>query len=298
MNTLPSYLKTGDTIGIVCTARKIDMESLQPALDILEKWGFKVLLGKSIFAEENQFAGSDILRAEDMQQMLDDENIKAIIVARGGYGTVRMIDYLDFTKFLKQPKWIIGYSDITVLHSHLNKLGVASLHATMPINFAKNTPEALQSLQNALMGEKLSYDFVSVKENKTGVASGILIGGNLSVLQSISGSISDIDIRDKILFLEDLDEYLYHIDRMMMQLKRSGKLQHLKGLLVGSFTEMKDNAIPFGKTAYEIIEAAVADYHFPVAYNIPAGHITDNRTLIMGAEVNLEVFKYNATLRF
>jgi muramoyltetrapeptide carboxypeptidase len=185
-----------------------------------------------------------------------------------------------------------------VLHNHVNKLGVTSLHATMPINFAKNTPEALQSLQNALMGEKLSYDFVSVKENKMGVASGILIGGNLSVLQSISGSISDIDTRDKILFLEDLDEYLYHIDRMMMQLKRSGKLQHLKGLVVGGFTEMKDNAIPFGKTAYEIIEAAVADYHFPVAYNFPAGHITDNRTLVMGAEVKIEVFKHNATLRF
>ena len=212
----PSYLQKNDTVAIVSTARKISLEQIQPAIDLLKNWGLKVVVGKTIGFEENQFAGNDQQRTQDFQHLLNNPQIKAIWCARGGYGTVRIIDALDFTKFKKAPKWIIGYSDITVLHSHVHNLGIETLHATMPLNVSKSTEESLFSLKKSLFGECLIYEINSSKKNKTGVASGELLGGNLSILYSLLGSESSINTDGKILFIEDLDEYLYHIDRIMI----------------------------------------------------------------------------------
>ncbi len=289
MSIIPPYLQKGDTVAIVATARKISMEELQPAIDIINAWGLKVVLSKNIFCVDNQFAGTDEERAADMQWALDDNNIKSVICARGGYGTVRIIDKLDFTNFLKHPKWVVGYSDITVLHQHINQnFSIASLHATMPINFAVNE-EATESLRKALFGEELNYTIPAHSLNRAGEAIGELIGGNLSLIYALCGSKSDIDTKGKILFIEDLDEYLYHIDRMMMNLKRSGKLQNLTGLIVGGMSDMKDNTVPFGKTAEEIILDAVKEYNYPVCFNFPAGHIHRNLAMVMGREVCLSV---------
>lgn len=284
----PTYLKRGDKIGIVATARKISKEELQPAIDILYSWGLEVVLSKNLFNTDNQYSGTDDERADDLQMMLDDSSVKAIISARGGYGTIRIIDKLDFTSFQKSPKWIIGYSDITVLHSHIHNFGIETIHATMPINFTKNE-EATESLRKVLFGEIINYKIESHPLNRKGIAEGEIVGGNLSLLYALSGSDSDIDTKGKILFIEDLDEYLYHIDRMMMQLKRAGKLDNLAGLIVGGMTEMKDNLIPFGKTAEQIIIDVIKEYNYPVCFNFPAGHIDRNLAIIMGRNVKLTV---------
>ncbi len=286
--TTPSYLKKGDKIGIVACARIISQEDLQPAVDILRSWGLEVVLSKNLFNTSHQYAGTDSERAEDLQNMMDDTSIKAVISARGGYGTIRIIDRLDFTLFKTHPKWIIGYSDITVLHSHLHHLGIETIHATMPINFGKNK-ESTDSLRKALFGESVNYETETHLLNRNGNAEGELIGGNLSLLYALSGSVSDLDTKEKILFIEDLDESLYHIDRMMMNLKRSGKLSDLAGLVVGSMTEMKDNTIPFGKTAEEIIADAVNEYSYPVCFNFPAGHIDRNMAIYFGRKVKLSI---------
>jgi muramoyltetrapeptide carboxypeptidase len=293
----PSYLKKGDKIGIVACARKVSQEELQPAIELFKSWGLEVVLSKNLFKEENQFAGSDNERAEDLQAMFDDHSINAVICARGGYGTLRIIDKIDFTKFKQHPKWMIGFSDVTVLHSHINTLGVATIHAKMLLNINKN-PESTETLRKALFGEQLNYSVDSFPLNRKGTAETELVGGNLSLLYALSGSISDIDTKGKILFMEDLDEYLYHIDRMMFNLKRSGKLSHLSGLVVGGMTEMKDNAIPFGKTAEEIIMDAVKEFNYPVCFNFPAGHIDRNLALILGRNVKLEVSDKGSSLTF
>lgn len=291
MSIIPPYLQKGDTVAIVASARKISLEELQPAIDIINSWGLKVVLPKNVFCTDNQFAGTDEERAADMQWALDEVNIKAIIFARGGYGTLRIIDKLDFTNFIKHPKWIVGYSDVTALHQHINQnFSIASLHATMPINFPKNE-EATQSLFKALFGETLTYTVPSHVLNRTGEASGELIGGNLSLIYALCGSKSDIDTKGKILFIEDLDEYLYHIDRMMMNLKRSGKLQYLTGLIVGGMSDMKDNTVPFGKTAEEIILDAVKEYNFPVCFDFPAGHIDRNLAIYFNKNTTLSINK-------
>lgn len=290
----PEFLKKGDKIGIIAPARKVSKEEMLPAIETLTSWGLEVVLGENLFCEQNQFSGSDEQRAEDLQTMLSDSSIKAIISARGGYGTLRIIDKIDFSKFIQQPKWIIGYSDITVLHSHIHTLGVATIHATMPINFAKNT-EATESLRKALFGETLTYNFQThpLNKNDKNNIEGEIIGGNLSLLYALSASSSDIDTTGKILFIEDLDEYLYHIDRMMLNLKRSGKVTHLKALVVGGMTDMKDNAIPFGKTAEEIILDAVKEYNYPVYFGFPAGHIDRNLALYFGKEIKLHIINDN-----
>ena len=295
----PSHLNKGDTIAIVSTARKISKEELKPAIQLLESWGLKAVLGKTIGAEENQFAGYDALRATDFQQMMDDPKIKAIWCARGGYGTVRMVDKLDFTAFKKNPKWIVGYSDVTVLHAHVHNLGIETLHAQMCLEIETKTKETSESLRKILFGEEYNIS-VSGSNSFTspGNCSGQLVGGNLSVLYSLCGSNSAINTDGKILFIEDLDEYLYHIDRMMMNLKRNGMLKNLAGLIVGGMTKMNDNVIPFGKTAEEIIFDAVKDYDYPICFNFPSGHIEDNRALIMGREVRLKVEDGNITLKF
>lgn len=297
----PPYLKQDDSIGIVATARKISKEELEPAIKKFNDWGLKVVLGKNIYETCNQYAGTDEQRTSDLQQMLDDDTIKAIVIARGGYGTVRIIDRIDFLSFVKHPKWIIGYSDVSVLHSHIHQhFGIETLHSSMPLNFPPDGKDnnALTSLEKALFGEKIEYQFESNKLNKIGKSKGLLIGGNLSLLYALAGTPSDISTSGKILFIEDLDEYLYHIDRMMQQLKRSGKLKDLAGLVVGGMTEMKDNTIPFGKTAEEIISEAVAEYNYPFCFNFPAGHIDDNRALIMGRKVLLDVSMNKASLSF
>ena len=299
----PQYLKAGDTIGIVAPARKIVLGEIQAAIKAFQAWGLEVVLGHNLLKSDHQFAGTDVQRTEDLQIMLDRPDIKAIIAARGGYGTLRIIDALDFSTFKQHPKWIIGYSDITVLHAHIHSLGFETLHATMPLNFFKSGPSdpAVEALHNGLFGKALQYAYVPSQNNKhllrPGKTSGILVGGNLSILYALSGSVSDIDTNGKILFIEDLDEYLYHIDRMMLQLDRSGKLKNLKGLIVGGMTQMKDNAISFGKTVEEIIFGAVKKYDFPVCFDFPSGHIADNKALIMGRQVELSVGD-TVTLKF
>ncbi len=284
----PAYLKKGDKIGIVACARKISKEEIKPACDILKSWGLEIVLSKNLFNSDNQYSGTDSERAEDLQLMLNDSSIKAVISARGGYGTVRIIDKIDFTELKKHPKWVVGYSDITVLHSHIHKVGIETMHATMPINFTKNE-ESVESLRAALFGEKLNYEIATHHLNKKGCAEGELIGGNLSLIYALTGSISDIDTKDKILFIEDLDEYLYHIDRMMINLKRSGKLSNLAGLIIGGMTDMKDNTIPYGKTVEEIILDAVAEYNYTVCFSFPAGHIDKNMAVYLGRKVKLNV---------
>lgn len=293
---LPPYLKKGDTVAIIATARKISKEEIQPAVTFFESYGLSVLLGKNLFESSNQYAGTDLQRAEDLQWALNDKNIKAIIIARGGYGTIRLMEHVDFTEFKKCPKWVVGYSDVTVLHSAIHNIGVATLHATMPLNFSKNQ-EATRSLIKALLGKLTEIETEENYSNIEGTTSGKLVGGNLSLLYALSGTPYDIDTRDKILFIEDLDEYLYHLDRMMMQLKLSGKLSCLKGLIVGGMTDMKDNAISFGKLPEEIILDAVKDYNYPVCFDFPAGHIDKNLAMYFGREVELTV-NDTATLKF
>ncbi|PJA09573.1 MAG: LD-carboxypeptidase [Flavobacteriales bacterium CG_4_10_14_0_2_um_filter_32_8] len=294
----PRYLRKGDKIAIVATARKVSLAELQPAIEVFNNWGFEVILGKNLLNEDDQFSGTTTQRVQDLQQALDDNTIKAIFCARGGYGTVKIIDGLDFSEFQKHPKWIVGYSDVTVLHNHINQnFNIQTLHATMPINFSTNSVESLQSLKNALFGEKLSYQFDTHLLNRKGEAAGELVGGNLSIIYSLTGSVSQLDTKNKILFIEDLDEYLYHIDRMMMNLKRVGMLKNLSGLIVGGMTAMKDNTIPYGKTAEEIILDAVKEYDYPVCFGFEAGHISTNLALKMGATVKLKVAEI-CTLKF
>ena len=227
-----------------------------------------MVLASNIFDEHHQYAGTDEQRIQGFQELLDNDAVKAIICARGGYGCVRIIDKLNFAGFEARPKWITGYSDLTVFHSHIHtNFGVETLHATMAIYVPTNTDDALGKLQKGLVGEKISYKVTTHELNRKGKARGIITGGNLSIVYALSGSVSDIDTRGKILFIEDLEEYLYHIDRMMMQLKRSGKLSNLAGLIVGGMNNMNDNAVPFGKSAYEIISEAVSGYNYPVCFN-------------------------------
>ena len=296
----PPYLQKGDSVAIAAPARSVSIEEMMPAITLFEEWGLKVVLPENLFAVHNQFAGTDAERTEDFQKMLDDEDIKAIICARGGYGTVRIIDLLNFDNFIHHPKWIVGYSDITVFHSHIHTLlGVETLHATMPINvYANPNYESIESMYAALFGKQLSYQIPTSSYSRVGEGKGELIGGNLSILYSLTGSESDINTDGKILFIEDLDEYLYHVDRMMQNLKRSGKLDYLTGLIIGGLTEMKDNTIPYGSSAEEIILEAVADYDYPVCFGFPTGHFDDNRALILGREATLNVSNEMSELRF
>ena len=295
----PSFLKPDDTIAIVSTARKITKSELNPALKLLAKMELKVVLGHTIGAQDHQFAGNDSLRTQDFQAMLDNPKIKAIWCARGGYGTVRMLDGLDFSGFRENPKWIIGYSDVTALHSHIHNFGIETLHAQMPLDIEKKSTEARASIFEVLFGRNYNITYTSEnKKNQIGIAKGELVGGNLSVLYSLCGSPSALNTEGKILFLEDLDEYLYHIDRMFQNLKRNNLLNNLAGLVIGGFTKMHDNTIPFGKTVEQIIMESIGDVTYPVCFNFPAGHVKDNRALILGREVKLMVKTDEVSLQF
>jgi muramoyltetrapeptide carboxypeptidase len=289
----PDFLKPGDRIGIVAPARRVAPQELAQAIEILQGWGWETVEGKHLYGSCNQFSGTDEERASDMQRMIDDPSVKAILCARGGYGCMRIIDRINFEKLRSNAKWIAGFSDITVFHSHLIKnFNLQTLHSVMAFNMMPERFDecAVESLGKALSGGKLSYYYDgSSYLQRNGTARGIVVGGNLSLLVALSGSSADLDTAGRILFIEDLDEYLYHVDRMMLQLKRSGKLSGLKGLIVGGMNDMKDNEIPFGKTAAQIIADAVEGYDYPVCFNFPAGHQKDNRALILGAEAKLTV---------
>ena len=292
---LPDHLKKGDTILIIGTARARAKELIEPAITILKSWGLKVELGKNLFKKHHQFAGTDAQRTHDLQWAIDHKTAKAVLIAGGGYGTLRIIDSIDTKNLKKFPKWFIGYSDTTVLQARLAKLGVACIHGTMAFQFPKNN-EATDSIRSILFGENYSYQAPKNKLNRVGEVSGEIVGGNLSLIYALSGSVDDLNTKNKILFIEDLDEQLYHIDRMILQLKRSGKLKNLKGLIVGGMSDMKDNAIPFGKTANEIILDAVKEYSYPVCFDFPAGHIDKNLALVFGKKVKLTVAKNKAQL--
>lgn len=296
----PPFLKPGDKIAIVATARKVLPSEMDKAISTFRSWGLQVVTGPHLFGSSHQYSGTDQERASDLQMMLDDKEIKAIVCARGGYGTVRIVDQLDFSVFEQHPKWIVGYSDITVLHSHIHtQLGIETLHAVMPINFPdEGSKIARESLRTALFGETPEYHVAAHPLNRPGSVSGILTGGNLSILYALNGTPSDVQLQDKILFIEDVDEYLYHMDRMMINLKRSGKLRAIKGLVVGGLTKMNDNTVPFGKGAEQIIADYALDAGIPVCFNFPAGHIADNRALILGREVRLDIDAGEVTLQF
>jgi muramoyltetrapeptide carboxypeptidase len=292
------YLKKGDKIAITCPAKKLP-NPMTDAIALLQSWGLEVVLGDTVNASYHQFAGDDDLRARDLQRFINDDSIKAIIAARGGYGVIRMIDKVDFTRFAQNPKWLIGFSDITVLHTHLfGNYQAQSIHGQMPINIPDASARSLDTLRKALFGENLSYEFKSHSLNRSGNGSGILIGGNLSLLVAVSGSVSDIDYTGKVLFIEDVGEYLYAVDRMLRNLKRAGKLANLAGLIVGGFSDVKDNDIPFGQTVPEIIMEIVKEYDYPVCFDFPAGHIPDNCSLILGRSLDLLVQEQQVTVKF
>ncbi len=296
----PQYLTKGDTIGLLSTARKISATELDPAIKCLSNEGFKVVTAPNVYGDYHQFSGTDEERIADFEWMLNNPEVKAILCIRGGYGTARIIDHIDFSRFIENPKWVCGYSDVTVLHTHIHNFGIKTIHGTMPINFpadgSKN--DSIQTLFDALKGNHLSYQTKSNKLNREGLCQGVIIGGNLSILYSNQGTASDIDTKDKILFIEDLDEYLYHIDRMINSLKRSGKIAPLAGIIIGGLSDMHDNTIPFGKTAEQIIQNAVNEFNFPVCFDFPAGHIEINLALTMGSMITLEVTKEKSTITF
>ena len=277
----PDYLKKGSKIALVAPARKISREEIASAIKWIAEKGFVAVYDDRLFADYHQLAGDDDFRAGVLQYYLDRDDIDAILCARGGYGTIRIVDKLDFTKFAEHPKWIIGYSDVTVLHAKMQQLGYQSIHGTMAINFEKNTEEALESLYEALIGTRDNVE-THGRASLQSFDNVPIVGGNLSVLYSMLGSDLFPVTDGKILFIEDLDEYLYHIDRMMMALKRAGKLSNLKVLLVGAFTDMHDNAIPFGMTAKEIIYEKVKEFGYPVIWDFPAGHIDNNLAIVLG----------------
>lgn len=285
-------------MGILCTARFISKEDLAPSIKLLENWGLKVMVGNTVGKKEDQMGGTDSEKIADLQAMIDDDSIRCIWCAKGGYGTVRIVDQIKFDPLLKRPKWILGFSDITVLHSQLLKLHLASLHGPLCSTIEKSSGFSIEHLKAALFGKDLTYNCDSHELNVSGKASGVLCGGNLSLLYSMLGSPSDIETSGRILFLEDLDEYLYHIDRMMMALKRAGKLANLSGLVVGGMTEMNDNEVPFGKSAEAIIAEHTAPYNYPICFNFPSGHQAKNATLKMGISAQLVVNQSGSTLSF
>lgn len=285
------YLKQGDLIAIVSPSRAISELELEPAIKLLESNGFRVAVGENVYAKHHQFAGTDKQKIADIQHFIDDPEVKAIWSSRGGYGGVRIIDSIDLSGLKDSFKWLVGYSDFTVFHSQLNTIGIPSLHATMPVNVKSemNHEEKLsfESMLSALKGEELRYNLEQHELSRFGSAEGELVGGNLSILYSLCGSGSDIDTKGKILFLEDLDEYLYHVDRMMMNLKRTGKLSDLAGLIIGGMSDMNDNTVPYGKTAEEIIFEHIKEFDYPVIFGFQAGHLDHNVALRFGMKATL-----------
>ena len=299
----PPYLKAGDTVAIVAPSGILinkQREVLQ-AENLLKSWGLHVVVGKHVFKQNGHFAGTDSERCEDFQTALDDPKIKAIWCARGGYGTVRILDKLDYTQFKKQPKWLLGYSDITALHNDFHNLGVESIHTLMCTSLTKdlNGLEAtISTFKDVIFGKPLSYTLEGSKYNKVGSSTAPIVGGNLTMIHTMLGSKSSIDLSGKILFIEETGEYAYHIDRMLQSLKRAGYFDNCKGIIVGDISKVRKNTTEFGRTIEEIILDAVEEYDFPVTFHMPAGHEKDNRALIFGRNIELKVGKDKTTLVF
>ena len=287
----PPFLRPGDRVGVLAPASCVDVAQLEPAFATLRGWGLTVEQAPTLTRRFHQFAGTDGERAADLQRVLNDDGIRAVFAARGGYGVSRLLDRLDFSGFLKNPKWLVGFSDLTALLAHVNQLGVEALHGPMPKNFGFDpTGFSVETLRRALFGEPLRYDLPPHPLNRPGAAVGALTGGNLCLVCHLIGSPSEVDTAGKILFLEDIGEYHHAIDRYLVQLKRAGKLARLAGLLVGHFSDMKDSAgVPFGVTPWQMVAEHVAGYDFPVAYNFPVSHDADNWALVCGREARLEV---------
>ena len=301
MATIPPYLKKGDSIAITCPAGYMAADKAATCINTLQKWGYEVMVGKTLGSNsKNYFSGTDEERADELQAMLDDKSILAILFGRGGYGMNRIIDRLDFKKFKKNPKWLIGFSDITVLHTHLfNQYNIASMHAPMAAAFNDDPDnnEFVRSLRNALAGKKANYKVEAHIYNNKGEATGILIGGNLALLSNMIGTSSDFDTKNKIFFIEDVGEYLYNLDRMLYHLKRSGKFKKLAGLIIGGFTDMKDTERPFGKTTEDIIKEITDELSCPVCFNFPVSHSKENVALKIGATYQLKVTNKIAQLK-
>ncbi len=287
----PETLKKGDRIRIVAPAGKVQKDKVLPGVEMLQDIGYEVLIGRYVFDKHFQYAGTDHQRTADFQEAINDPQTKAIICARGGYGTIRIIEKIDFSSLLEIPKWLVGFSDVTVLHSIFNKLGLASIHGAMPAFFLKSRKptRSFLSLMELLSTGKSQIELTTNSLNRKGVCSGELVGGNLSLLYCLQGTPWQLETKGKILIIEDISEYLYHIDRMMQNLRMAGQLKDLAGLIVGGFTDMKDNESPFGKSAYEIIREAIQKYDFPVCFDFPVGHISKNLSLMFGAQYHLEV---------
>lgn len=298
--TFPPYLKPGDTIGMVCPSGFMLPEKWQTCFDQLQAWGYTIKLGKTMNSNStNYFSGTDEERLADLQQMLDDKSVQAILCGRGGYGLSRIIDQLDFRKFKKHPKWIIGFSDITILHAHIHRnLKIATLHAPMAgaFNDEGYTLPYVQSLRAALSGKKARYKVQPHHLNQTGMASGQLVGGNLCLVAHLVGTPSAYKTNGKILFLEDVGEYLYNLDRLFIQLKRAGTFKDLAALIIGGFTDNKDTERPFGKTAYEIIAEHTRHYNFPICFDFPVSHAVENYTLKIGGSYRLKISKKTVSL--
>jgi muramoyltetrapeptide carboxypeptidase len=298
----PEYLKSGDTISIVAPSGVLnDFDNkITKAINIFESWGLNVVLGNHIYDKNGHFAGTDKNREKDFQNALDNKNIKAIWCARGGYGAVRIIDKLNFNSYLKNPKWIIGFSDITVIHNKLNLLNSESIHAMMITGFEDidQNNDSLSKLKNVLFGNNLSYSITSNKNNKAGKSEGIIVGGNLTLIQSTIGSKTELKIKDKILFIEEIGEYAYHIDRMLHSLKRAGYFENCKGLIVGQISDVKKNTTDFGRSINEIILDVLDEYNFPILFDFPAGHEKTNFPIILGRKVILEVSKSKSKVIF
>jgi muramoyltetrapeptide carboxypeptidase len=297
MSLMPLYLKSGDLVLIIATARARAEEVVQPAVALLEKWGLRVEIGPNAYKKHHQFAGTDEERASDLQWAIQHPEAKAVLFSGGGYGTLRIIDRVNFSPLKQFPKWFAGYSDATVIFSRLAKINVPCIHGTMAFQFLKNE-EATASLKKLLFGETIEYNVPAHPLNREGKAQGFLCGGNLSILYALSGSHDDLQTEGKILFIEDLDEQLYHIDRMMHQMKRSGKLAKLAGFVVGGMSEMKDNTVPYGQTVQEIIYDAVKEYEYPLCFDFPAGHIEKNMALYLNSRTEFNVSNAGAHLRF
>jgi muramoyltetrapeptide carboxypeptidase len=300
MIKFPPFLKPNDTIGIVCPAGYMPLEKVQTCISVLRDWGYQVKMGKTVGNDSpNYFSGTDEERLLDFQQMLDDHDLKAILCGRGGYGISRIIDHINFDLFKGNPKWIIGFSDVTILHSHIiTNFEIGTLHAPMAAAFNDEgyENEFVLSLRNTMEGKRIKYECPVHPLNKRGETTGELVGGNLSLLTHIIGSSSDIKTKGRILFLEDVGEYLYQIDRMFYQLKRNGKLDKLAGLIIGGFTELKDTQRPFGQSVYEMISDLVKEYDYPVCYGFPVSHEKENFALKIGTSYKLSIGKTNVIL--
>ena len=297
---IPPYLKKGDTIGIICPAGFMAKNKVETCIETLKNWSYKVVVGNTVGNQFNYFSGTDEERLNDLQTMLDDKNIKAILCARGGYGLSRIIDSIDFRGFKKNPKWIIGYSDITLLHSHINRqLKIATMHSPMAAAFNDDgyKNEFILSLQKAIKGNKANYNCSFHHFNKTGKVTAELVGGNLCMIAHTIGTKSVYNTKNKILFIEDIGEYIYNIDRMFIQIKRIGLLENLAGLVVGGFTDLKDTTIPFGKNVYEIIQEHTKEYNYPICFDFPVGHQTENVALKIGVEYTLNIDNKKVSLK-